>query len=132
MIITGNSGSGKPWLAKKENSWLVEGVFGELAEKFMDRAQCFVWLDIDWPLCRDRLLQRGCESSSHMDRQRSQEDLRELIEWASYYDQRENARSYAGHKKLMEQFKGKKIHPCSEADAVRLVEQSHSICKVNQ
>lgn len=161
MIIVGNSGSGKTWLAKKlakddecqvihldnifwepggfnkkrqpevvakmiaesrnGESWIAEGVFGELAEKFIKRAQCFVWLDIDWPTCRNRLLKRGSESNRHMGREASEEGLRELLEWASLYYKRDNARSYKGHKKLINDFHGEKIYLNSEPDAVNFV-----------
>ena len=164
MIIVGNSGSGKTWLAnnltriiryqvihlddifwepggfdkkrspevvakiideaKKGASWIAEGVFGELAEKFIDRAQYLVWLDIGWPTCRDRLLKRGSESKRHMGREESAEGLRQLIEWASQYYERKNARSYEGHKKLMNNFHGNKIYLYSEADAVKMIEKA--------
>ena len=48
--------------SKQHPSWIVEGVFGELAEKYMDPANVFLWLDVDWPTCRERLLARGSES----------------------------------------------------------------------
>lgn len=161
IIIVGNSGSGKTWLAKKlakvdgcqvihldnifwepggfnkkrpaevsakmidearnGESWIAEGVFGELAEKFMKRAQCFVWLDIDWPTCRDRLLKRGSESKFHMGREESEEGLRKLLEWASLYYKRKNARSYEGHKKLINDFHGEKIYLNSEPDVASFV-----------
>lgn len=164
MIIVGNSGSGKTWLAnnlariircqvihlddifwepggfdkkrspevvakiideaKKGASWIAEGVFGELAEKFIERAQYLVWLDIDWPICRDRLLKRGSESKRHMGREESAEGLRQLIEWASQYYQRKNARSYEGHKRLMNNFHGEKIYLYSEADAVKMIKNA--------
>lgn len=103
---------------------IAEGVFGELAGKFIERAQCFVWLDIDWPTCRDRLLKRKSESKRHMGRKESEEGLRNLIEWASRYYERKNARSYEGHKKLMSNFHGEKIYITSEADAVKMVEKA--------
>lgn len=161
MIMVGNSGSGKTWLAKKlakfdgctvihldhifwksggfdkprssevvtkmidesknGDSWIAEGVFGELAERFMDSAQYFVWLDIDWQTCRDRLLKRGSESKRHMGRKESEEGLRQLVEWASLYYERKNARSYEGHKKLMNDFHGQKIHLNSEAEVVNFI-----------
>ena len=161
MIIVGNSGSGKTWLAnnlakvigcqvihfdhifwepggfdkkrspevvtkmidesKQGVSWIAEGVFGELAEKFIERAQYFVWLDIDWPICKDRLLKRGSESKRHMGREESAEGLRELVAWAARYYERKNARSYEGHKKLMNSFHGEIIYINSEENAVRLV-----------
>lgn len=164
MVIVGNSGSGKTWLAnnlakfngsqvihldhifwepggfdKKRSpevvaklideskngvSWIAEGVFGELAEKFIERAQYFVWLDIAWPICRDRLLKRGAESKRHMDREESAKGLRQLIEWASRYYERKNARSYEGHKKLMNNFHGERIYLNSEADVVKMINEA--------
>ena len=167
MIIVGNSGSGKTWLAnslakvdgcqvihldhifwepggfdkkrspevvtkmmdesKNGASWIAEGVFGELAEEFIVRAQYFVWLDIDWPICRERLLKRGSESKRHMGREESAEGIRELIEWASRYYERKNSRSYEGHKKLLNNFHGEKIYINSEADAIKMVEKAQQI-----
>ncbi len=164
MIIVGNSGSGKTWLAKKlakvsecqmihldnifwepggfnkkrspevmakmidkyrlGESWIAEGVFGELAEKFIERAQYFVWLDIDWPICRDRLLKRGSESKQHMNREQSTEGLRELIEWASRYYERKNARSYEGHKRLINSFHGEKIYLNTKTEVIKIVEKA--------
>lgn len=161
MIIVGNSGSGKTWLAKKlanidgspvihldhifwepggfekprpsevvtkmidisksQKSWIAEGIFGELAERFIECAQYFVWLDTDWPICRDRLLNRGSESKRHMGRKESEEGLRQLVEWASQYYERKNERSYEGHKKLMNGFHGQKIYLNSEADVANFI-----------
>ena len=107
--------------AKKGEFWIAEGVFGDLAGRFIERAQCFVWLDIDWAICRDRLLKRGSESKRHMGRKESEEGLHELLEWASLYYKRKNARSYEGHKKLINDFNGEKIHLNSEPDVVNFV-----------
>jgi adenylate kinase family enzyme len=162
MIIIGNSGSGKTWLAariaqphgipvihiddifwepggfdkkrpqevvwsmiqeaKAKDSWIAEGVFGELAEQFFDRAEGLVWLDIDWPTCQARLLKRGSESKKHMGRVESEQGLKNLVEWASQYYERTNARSYEGHKQLMDHFPGQKVHLKSETEVIRMIE----------
>jgi adenylate kinase family enzyme len=107
--------------SKKEDSWIAEGVFGELAAQFVDRAQYLIWLDIDWPTCRSRLLKRGSESKRHMGRQESEEGLRKLMEWASGYYQRTNARSYDGHKKLLTKFPGQRMHLRTENEVIRMI-----------
>ncbi|MEH8177165.1 hypothetical protein Q7I17_18155 [Aeromonas veronii] len=88
ILIIGNSGSGKSWLAARlaegltirevnldtivwqpggfnkkrpqheidhaiqtlfqEPSWVVEGVFGALAEQLLDAADTLLFLDLDW------------------------------------------------------------------------------------
>jgi adenylate kinase family enzyme len=166
MIIIGNSGSGKTWLAKRHadllgipvvhiddifwepggfdkkrpqevvlsmiqeakamDSWIVEGVFGELAEQFFDCAESLVWLDIDWPTCQARLLKRGSESRQHLGRAESEQGLKNLVEWASQYYERTNARSYAGHRKLMEDFPGRKVHLKSQAEVIGMIESAET------
>jgi adenylate kinase family enzyme len=108
--------------AKAKDSWIAEGVFGELAEQFFDRAKCLVWLDIDWPICHTRLLKRGSESKKHLGRTQSEQGLKNLVEWASQYYERTNACSYEGHKKLMVHFPGLKVRLKSEAEVVRMIE----------
>jgi adenylate kinase family enzyme len=110
--------------SKKGESWIAEGVFGELADRFVDRAQCLVWLDIDWEACRDRLMKRGSESKRHMGRDESEEGLRKLVEWASQYYNRTDLRSHSGHQKLMMSFQGERVHLKSEADANEWIKQA--------
>jgi adenylate kinase family enzyme len=164
MIIIGNSGSGKTWLAarlaqlrgipvihiddifwepggfdqrrppevvtsmiqeaKAKDSWIAEGVFGELAEQFFDRAECLVWLNFDWPTCQARLLKRGSESKKHMGRTQSEQGLKNLVEWASLYYERTNARSFVGHRKLMEAFSGRKVTLKSEEEVIKMIESA--------
>lgn len=50
--------------AKAKDSWIAEGVFGELAEQFFDRAQFLIWLDVDWHTCHARLWKRGSSPRS--------------------------------------------------------------------
>ena len=45
--------------SKTADSWFVEGVCGELAERYLDEADPLVWLDIPWDICKARLLARG-------------------------------------------------------------------------
>jgi adenylate kinase family enzyme len=95
--------------SKDKESWIVEGVFGELAEHYLDVAELLVWLDIDWKICRSRLEIRGSESKRHQEREQSQEGLRKLIEWASMYYQRHDMCSHYGHKRLFDEFASTKV-----------------------
>ena len=149
IVIIGNSGSGKTYLAQRlsdrlhleiihldqlfwepdgfnkkrpadmvyseiadlaqSQSWIVEGVFGELAQEFLPKADCLIWLDIDWATCSASLLQRGSESSKQLDAQLAEENFNKLLQWASDYWQRQDLRSQRGHASLVEQFSGKKV-----------------------
>lgn len=148
IIIIGNSGSGKTYLASKlsayfgypiiqldllfweqggfntkrpkeivyseitrlakEEKWIVEGVFGELAKEFFGNADYLIWLDLDHGTCIKNLLQRDSESAMQLDREAAEESFQKLIEWASNYWGREGPRSYHGHLSLFRDFSGNK------------------------
>ena len=95
-------------LVQGEN-WIVEGVFGELAQEFLPKADCLLWLDLDWATCSASLLQRGSESPKQLDAQLAEENFNKLLQWASDYWQRQDLRSQRGHASLFEQFNGKKV-----------------------
>lgn len=104
--------------SKQSASWVVEGVFGELAARYLDEAELLIWLDIEWSLCRERLQARGSESKRHIGREQSEKGLRDLIEWASHYYDRNDARSRSGHQVLFDGFRGDRLQ-LKSAEAVR-------------
>jgi len=170
VVIIGNSGSGKTWLAralagsasvplihldeifwepggfdKKRNSediaslirdsklsesWIVEGVFGDVAKHYLDDAETLVWLDLPWRICEARLLQRGSESKQHMSRAQSEQGLKALLAWASGYYSRTDLRSYEGHKALFSEFPRTKVCIKDEASVVRLLKRVQQFGRV--
>ena len=90
-------------------SWIVEGVFGELAQEFLPKADCLLWLDLDWATCSASLLNRESESSQQLDAHLAEEIFNKLLHWAADYWQRQDLRSHRGHASLFEQFNGKKV-----------------------
>jgi adenylate kinase family enzyme len=106
--------------SKRTASWVVEGVFGELAERYFAEAELLIWLDIDWETCKTRLLARGSESKRHLGREQSEEGLKRLVDWASHYYDRGDLRSFVGHQSLMEKFPGKTLRLTSEEQVNRV------------
>lgn len=94
-------------------SWLVEGVFGELAQEFFTRADYLLWLDLDRESCLTSLARRGSESSKQRDKQAAEENFQKLLKWASEYWDREGPRSWRGHQALFEAFSAEKRHLAS-------------------
>lgn len=148
VVIIGNSGSGKTFLAREiskvralpvihldeifwfpggfdrkrpddevdamirsntgRDEWIAEGVFGDLAGKFLPGASHLIWLDLPWDVCRAGLLERGSESSRQLDPLQAEENFRKLLQWASAYQDRTGGCSHAGHLKIYEDFSGAK------------------------
>lgn len=149
ILIIGNSGSGKSWLASQlserlgvkevsldsihwevggynqkrpqslvdvdvsilcaETTWIVEGVFGHLAEQFIDSTDTLIFLDLDWSQCKKSLLARGSESSKQLDCDLAEENFQKLLSWASDYSSRESKSSRGFHNQLFNAFSGQKI-----------------------
>jgi adenylate kinase family enzyme len=103
-------------LKQKDNSWIVEGVFGELAELFLPRAQMLVYLDMDWATCQSGLKSRGSESSRQIDPIKAEENFIKLLLWAEQYWTRTDLRSHAGHLRLLSDFRGNKLKFTNRAE----------------
>ena len=84
--------------------WVVEGVYGWLAEVALPWADTLIWLDLSWDDCRAGLLARGLRR----DMKPSDQDA--LLAWAQDYWTRTTPSSFAGHERLYRMFEGNKAH----------------------
>jgi adenylate kinase family enzyme len=102
----------------QQTNWVVEGVFGDLAELFLEASDELVWLDLPWPLCHARLLARGSEGKRNMNREQTAAGLDKLLSWAEGYYTRNGTCSREGHKFLFSKFLKAKHCLLTEQDVV--------------
>lgn len=93
-------------------SWIVEGVFGWLADEVVDRAEALIWLDLQWESCADGLRAREIISGAHW-------------LWAEDYWRRATSSSYAGHASLFLNFCGVKRRFVAREDADALIDKQN-------
>lgn len=137
VLIMGNSGSGKSWLAARLSAfnklpvtdldtlnwqqggygrarakadvlndvlaiaeserWIIEGVYGWIAEKVAAYASHVIWLTPEPAECVENITARGIRNSG------SVEAFKALLEWASLYEKRTGMSSYQGHLSVFSQ-----------------------------
>jgi hypothetical protein len=93
-----------------EPLWVIEGVYGWLADVVTPRATALIWLNLPWNECKAGLERRG--------QRRDATDIQfnELLQWAERYWIRQTSTSFAGHSKIFEQFSGERIVLNSRAE----------------
>jgi adenylate kinase family enzyme len=79
--------------------WVMEGVYGWLAEEALPRAQRLIWLDLTWAECKAGLLARKAYQPADP----------EMLDWAEQYWGRQTSSSFAGHQKIYERFPGDRL-----------------------
>lgn len=98
-----------------QHTWIIEGVYGSLAEVASTRATALIWTDLPWSECRDGLLRRGLR------RGMTEADQAALLSWAAAYWTRRTPSSSAGHLRLFEAFPGEKVRLWTRLDVDMLV-----------
>jgi adenylate kinase family enzyme len=101
-------------LAAKSN-WIIEGVYGWLAEAAFPRATTLIWLDMSPQVCRDSLDQRGPWRAA------SAESYADFRAWAEDYWQRKTSTSFAGHRSLFRNFSKTKVRLGDRAEVDELL-----------
>jgi adenylate kinase family enzyme len=84
----------------ENEKWIMEGVFGNLAELVIPNATALIFLDKTWDECEAALLKRGPVTEN---------TFKELFVWAKEYWNRDNSCSHSRHLLFFSHFKGKKI-----------------------
>ena len=80
------------------DKWIIEGVYGWLAQEAVPKATILIWLDIPLNECfgnlRDRYRQRG----------EDQAGFKDLMDWTRDYSSRQTSSSLSGHQRLFASF----------------------------
>jgi nicotinamide riboside kinase len=95
--------------AAADARWVIEGVYGWLAQEAVDRASALIWLDIDPEHCIDNLKARGLRGSS-------QESFDAMLIWAGEYRTRQSSSSHAGHSAIFSAFAGHAVRLRSRSE----------------
>ena len=98
--------------------WIVEGVYGWLAEVVLPRATSLIWLDMPWSVCREGLARRGAWHGATTD------EYAALLAWAEAYWTRPTSSSLGGHLALFTTFDGVKRRLIARSDVAELVAKS--------
>jgi adenylate kinase family enzyme len=102
-------------------AWIIEGVYGWLAQEAISRATALIWLDTPVDECVSNLRQRGLR------RVGDPASLAALLDWASDYLQRQSSSSFVGHERIFETFRRQKFRLSSRRDVDKFLTQVRSI-----
>ena len=95
--------------AAQQDTWIMEGVYGWLANLATARATTLVFLNISVAECIANLEARGPGNGSP-------ENFRALLQWAKDYPNRQTSTSFNGHSAIFETFSSRKIILKSRAE----------------
>ena len=92
--------------------WIIEGVYGWLAQAAIPRATALIWLNLPWEECQTGISQRGPWNKA------GPNAMAALLEWAEAYYVRQTSSSLAGHLQMFERFDGDKFAISSRQSAI--------------
>lgn len=90
--------------------WIMEGVYGWLAQEVIAEATALIWLDAPLEECLENLRARGPDS------ERDEESFAALLAWSAAYRERRTSSSSMGHGRLFMAFRGWKRRICSRRE----------------
>lgn len=93
---------------KQHHSWILEGCYGDLIEAVIDQAEELIFLNPGAEVCVQHCFRRPWEPDKFNSPEEQEEMLSSLIQWVRNYEIREDEYSLKRHRKIFDQFKGKK------------------------
>lgn len=94
---------------QSQDSWIVEGCYGELIEKTLKHSPMLIFLDPGEELCLQRCQNRPWEQHKYSSKEEQDKFLQFLLSWVSEYYRREGPMSYQFHMHLFDSYAGPKI-----------------------
>ncbi|MEJ5059209.1 MULTISPECIES: adenylate kinase [unclassified Pseudomonas] len=104
-------------IAAGAERWVIEGVYGWIVSELLPRATALIWLTVDDETCIANIRQREAK------RDKKDELLVALLEWAGSYRLREDSSGFGVHQQLFESFVGSKFQLQNRADITEFATQ---------
>ena len=89
-------------------AWVVEGCYGDLVEMALPFCSELVFMNPGRAVCLENNRRRPWESHKYASMEAQQSKLDFLLEWVSQYEDRDDAMSYACHRRVFDGFDGNK------------------------
>jgi adenylate kinase family enzyme len=89
-------------------SWVIEGCYGELIEAALPHCNELVFMNPGLEVCLENNRRRPWEGHKYASNSAQQRMLPALLEWVAAYYRRDDAWSYAHHRRLYDGFHGPK------------------------
>jgi adenylate kinase family enzyme len=93
---------------EKNKSWVIEGCYGELIRRLLPDCTELVFLNPGLEACLKNNRTRPWEPLKYTSIEAQNEMLPQLQEWVASYYEREDDWSYSAHRKLFQDFAGRK------------------------
>jgi hypothetical protein len=103
----------------QSSNWIIEGVYGDLAELLFPRLTHFLWLDLDPTFCSECVSSRGFENIPWMD---SPKKIQGYLSHIESYAKNSGPMSREFHEHIFNSYPGKKIIFRSREDVNKFLE----------
>jgi len=90
------------------DAWVAEGCYGDLVEAALPHCSELVFMNPGRAVCLENNRRRPWEPHKYASMDAQQSKLNFLLEWVSAYYEREDAMSYACHRRVFDEFGGPK------------------------
>lgn len=90
------------------DAWVVEGCYGDLVEAALPYCSELVFMNPGRAACLENNRRRPWEPHKYASMEAQQSKLQFLLAWVGGYDERDDAMSYACHRRVFDGFAGNK------------------------
>lgn len=93
----------------ENNSWVIEGCYSDLLDLVSPQASEAVFLNLSVEDCVENARNRPWEPHKYQSKQQQDENMKMLIGWIRQYYDRDDVFSFSAHRRLFDNFDGKKV-----------------------
>lgn len=97
------------FLEANTDGWIVEGCYGELIERSLQKSPQLIFMDPGERICLENCKNRPWEKHKYPSKEEQDKFLEFLLSWVSEYYRREGPMSHQFHRAIFEAYAGDKL-----------------------